>query len=87
LGRVFEGGRWGEFSVALGGFRVYVLVLKDINVKSAIQTWRTAMKMRNGVAGTVLPNRKWHNQDSRLLLIFFVLFTILYVICMTLSMK
>jgi hypothetical protein len=45
------------------------------------------MKMRHDVAGTVLPNQKWHNQDSRLLLIFFVLFTILYVICMTLSLK
>jgi hypothetical protein len=45
------------------------------------------MKMRNGIAGTVLPNRKRLNQDSRLLLIFFVLFTILYVVCMTLSLK
>jgi len=45
------------------------------------------MKMRNSAATTVLPNRKWHSQDSRLLLIFFVLFTILYVICMTLSLK
>jgi hypothetical protein len=28
----------GEFSMALGGLWVYIVVLKDINVKSAIQT-------------------------------------------------
>jgi ABC-type multidrug transport system permease subunit len=42
------------------------------------------MKTRDA---TILPDRKWHNKDLWPLLIFFVLFTILFVICMTLSMK